>query len=62
MLPSSSPASDALVVNRLVNISTAMIEPPKRYSRTIWKAPSTMKGSEQRIGTPGRPAATARAA
>ena len=59
MLPSSSPASEAFVVKRFVNMSTAMIDPPNRYSSTIWNAPRTISGNEQSISSPGRFSATA---
>ena len=58
MLPSSSPASPGLVVSRLVNMSVAMIELPKRYSSTIWKAQKKMNGNASQIITPERRSAT----
>jgi len=54
MFANNSPASDALVVNRFVNISTAMIDPPNRYNSTIWNAPRIISGSVHSITPPGR--------
>ena len=58
MLLSSSPASPGLVVTKLVNMSVAMIELPKRYSSTIWNAHRKMNGNASQIIMPERRSAT----
>ena len=44
-LSSNSNASLELVVTKLRNISTAMMDCPKRYNNTIWNAPKNKKGN-----------------
>ena len=43
--PSISPTSSALVVTRLRNMSTPIMERPKRYVSTIWKAARKINGN-----------------